>query len=56
MYKEVHDFTSVAIDADIENIRYHHARCGLLEEMGDTRAALRGLRRLMASKRKGLDA
>ena len=39
-----------AIDADIENVRFHHARCGLLEEIGDARSALRGYRRLLASE------
>ncbi len=39
-----------AIDADVDGenvVRYHLARCKLLERVGDARAALRGFRRLL---------
>lgn len=37
-----------AIDADLENTRYHLARCTLLEQSGEIRSAIRGYKRLIA--------
>ena len=39
-----------AIDADIEHIPFHLARCGILERLGDARAALRGYKRLLGGE------
>jgi len=37
-----------AIDADVENVRYHLVRCDLLERLGEVRGALNGFKRLLA--------
>eukprot|EP00095_Tigriopus_kingsejongensis_P008374 maker-scaffold856_size87843-snap-gene-0.23 protein:Tk08374 transcript:maker-scaffold856_size87843-snap-gene-0.23-mRNA-1 annotation:"general transcription factor 3c polypeptide 3" len=37
-----------AIDADLENSRYHLVRCTLLEQGGEMRSAIRGYKRLLA--------
>ena len=46
-YMEEKLYLFSAIDADIENVKYHLSRCSVLEEIGEKKSAIIGFKRML---------